>query len=145
MMHLEHEVEIARPAADVFAYATDMARLPEWQATAIEGRLESDRLENGARVIEVRRILGRRLESALDVTAYEPEHRFDLEVSEGPVKYRVSETFETADGGTRVHVVLEGDPAGYFRLSDALVEQQIRRQLEDDLRTLKLVLESGAA
>jgi len=145
VIRLEHEVEIARPAADVFAYATDIARLPEWQATAIEGRLESGRMERGARVVEVRRILGRQMESTMDVTEYEPEQRFELEVADGPVKYRVSETFETANGGTRVHVVLEGDPAGYFGLADTLVEQQIRRQLEDDLRTLKLVLESGAA
>jgi hypothetical protein len=61
------------------------------------------------------------------------------------VQYRASQTFEGSDGGTRLHVVLEGEPAGFFRIADPLVEHQIRRQLEDDFRTLKLVLESGAA
>jgi uncharacterized membrane protein len=145
MIRLEHEVEIARPVSEVFAYVTDMARLPEWQATAISGRLESERMEKGARIVEVRKLLGRQLESAMDVTEYEPERQFAVEVTDGPVRYRANQTFESADGGTRVHVVFEGEPAGYFPLSDDDVEHQIRRELEEDFRSLKLMLESGAA
>jgi uncharacterized membrane protein len=145
MIRLEHEVEIARPVSEVFAYVTDMEKLPEWQTTAIAGRLESDRMEKGARVVEVRKLLGRELESQLDVTEYEPERQFAVEVADGPVMYRANQTFETASGGTRVHVVFEGEPAGYFPISDDDVELQIRRELEEDFQSLKLMLESGAA
>jgi uncharacterized membrane protein len=145
MIHLEHEVEIARPVAEVFAYVTDMERLPEWQTTALSGRLESERMEKGARIVEVRKVLGRELQSTMDVTAYEPERRFAVEVADGPVMYRADETFEDAGGRTRVRIVFEGEPAGYFPMSDELVEHQIRRELEEDFRSLKLVLESGAA
>ena len=78
---IEHEVTIDRPAADVFAYVTDFSRVPEWQATAIEGRLESERMEQGARAFEVRKVLGRELESTLTIVEYDPPRRFATEVA----------------------------------------------------------------
>jgi uncharacterized membrane protein len=145
VIHIEHDVEIDRPVNDVFAYVTDPTRLPEWQATALEGRLDSQEMGKGARIVEIRKFLGRHIESTMDVTAYEPDQRFDVEVTSGPVHYRASQTFEGSDGGTRLHLVFEGDPAGFFRVADPLVENQLRRQVEDDFRTLKLVLELGSA
>src|SRR5689334_5329799 len=32
--------EIERPAADVFAYATDPARFPEWQQGVVDGHMD---------------------------------------------------------------------------------------------------------
>src|SRR5206468_5629242 len=42
MVRVEHQVTINRPPSEVFAYITDMERIPEWQATALSGRLESE-------------------------------------------------------------------------------------------------------
>jgi uncharacterized protein YndB with AHSA1/START domain len=145
MVKVEHEVTIARPPADVFAYLTDLTRIPEWQATAIEGRLESDRLEEGARAVEVRKFLGRTMESSLSVTAYEPDRRFAAEVVSGPVSFRIDHVLEPRDGGTQVTFTIEGEPGGFFRFAEPVVARQVRRQVADDLRMLKLRLETGDA
>ena len=145
MVKVEHELTIDRPPAEVFAYLTDLTRIPEWQATAIEGRLESDRLEAGARAVEVRKFLGRRMESSLTVTAYEPDRHFAAEVVSGPVAFRVDHVLEASDDGTRLRFTIEGEPGGFFRFAEPVVERQVRRQVADDFRSLKMRLETGAA
>jgi uncharacterized protein YndB with AHSA1/START domain len=141
MVRIEHEVTIARTPADVFAYLTDMQNLPQWQATALEGRLESERMGQGARGIEVRKVLGQRMESTLEVTEYEPDRRFDAEIVSGPVTFRVSHELEPENGGTRLRFVLEGEPGAVFEQPD--LERQVRRQVQDDFRTLKILLETA--
>ena len=142
MVRVEHEVTINRPPGEVFAYLTDLEKLPEWQATAISGRLESDRLETGATAVEVRRFLGREMESTIHVTDMEPDRRFAGEVVSGPLEYRFSHQLEPEGEGTKVMFTIEGDPGRYFSLSEPVVERQVRRQVADDFRTLKLLLET---
>jgi uncharacterized protein YndB with AHSA1/START domain len=142
MVHVEHEITINRPPAEVFAYLTSMEKIPEWQATAISGRLESERMEKGARAVEVRRFLGRELESTINVTEMEPDRRFAAQVVAGPLEYSFSHRLEPEGDGTKVVFTIEGDPGRYFRLAEPVVERQVRRQVADDFRTLKLLLET---
>src|SRR5262249_59801418 len=132
MVKVDHEVTIGRPPAEGFAYLTDMSKIQEWQATAIEGHLESDRMEEGARAVEVRKFLGRNMESTLHVTTYEPDTRFVAEVVSGPVTFRVSHVLQPDESGTRVTFTIEGEPGGFFRLAEPVVERQVRRQVTDD-------------
>jgi uncharacterized protein YndB with AHSA1/START domain len=60
MVRVEHSLVIERPPAEVFAYTTDPANLPEWQSTALEARSDG---QEGAHLTEVRKFLGRRMES----------------------------------------------------------------------------------
>jgi len=142
MVKAEAQVTIDRPPSEVFAYLTDPEKLPEWQATALEGHLESGRLEKGARATEVRQILGRRMESTMHVTEYEPDRRFEAELVSGPVTFRISHLLEPENGGTKVSFAFEGESAGYFPVAEPVVERQVQRQVADDFRRLKLVLET---
>jgi uncharacterized protein YndB with AHSA1/START domain len=144
MVRVEHAVTIARPPSEVFAYLTDMQNLPEWQATAIEGRLESERMEQGARTAEVRKFWGQTMESTFEVTGYEPDRRFDFESVSGPVAFKVSHVLEPDDGGTRLEFAFEGDP-GDQNVDEQQLERQVRRQVEDDFRTLKILLETAVS
>lgn len=143
MVRVEHELEIDRPPAEVFAFITDPAKVPEWQATALDARLESERMEKGARIVEVRKILGRELETTFQVEEYEPDRRYDLGVLSGPVSFRVSQNLERSNGGTKMRILVEGEPAGFFEYAEPEIERRVRRQLEDDFRMLKLVLEGS--
>ncbi|BCW49614.1 SRPBCC family protein [Arthrobacter sp. StoSoilB13] len=40
MSALTHTIEIERPPDEVFAYASDMLRFPEWQADVLEVHFE---------------------------------------------------------------------------------------------------------
>ncbi len=143
MVRVEHALVIERPPAEVFAYATDPSKLPEWQSTALEARSEGP-VQQGAHMTEVRKFLGRRMETEVVVTAYEQNRLFALKVVSGPVPFTYEQTLEPSDGGTRVSVVLEGEPGGFFKLAEPLVERAVRRQIQADCEQLKDILEAGS-
>jgi uncharacterized protein YndB with AHSA1/START domain len=143
MIRIEFSVDIDRPASEVFAYLTDAEKLPQWQAGAIEAEWQGERAA-GARVREVRKFLGRRMESELEVTAYEPDRRLGLKVLSGPVPFSVDQRLEPRNGGTRLTFVGEGEPGGFFRLAEPLVARTAERQFKGDYETLKDLLEARA-
>ena len=142
-MRIEHTITIERPVNEVFSYMTNLERMPEWQSSLAEMRQESDgEMRVGTRLREVRKFLGRQMQSTLEVTEWEPDRRWALRVVEGPVEYRVDHILEPADGGTRLHWVGEGEPGRFFRLAEPLVARQAERQFGGDFQTMKDILES---
>ena len=101
-------------------------------------------MEQGAGV-RVRKVLGRELESTLTIVEYDPPRRFATEVASGLLSYRVSLELEPDNGSTKVQFVLEGEPGGFFSFDEPVVEEQVRNQIKDDFRSLKIRLETGAA
>lgn len=146
MARAEDSVVVERPPEEVFAYLTDPDNLPEWQASALEARQESPgAMTAGTRIREVRKFLGKRMETIVEVTAYEPGKQFSLKVVSGPVPFHVRQSFHPVEGGTKIDVVIEGEPGGFFRLAEPLVVRAVGRELANNLATLKDVLESRAS
>jgi hypothetical protein len=143
MARAEHSVVVERPPDEVFAYLSDPDKLPEWQASALEARQESPGLMTaGTRIREVRKFLGKRMETVVEVTAYEPGKQFSLKVVSGPIPFQVWQNLHAVEGGTKIDVVIEGEPGGFFRLAEPLVVRAVGRELASNLATLKDVLES---
>jgi carbon monoxide dehydrogenase subunit G len=136
-------VVVERPPEEVFAFLSDPDTLPEWQASALEARQESPgAMTTGTRIKEVRKFLGRRMETVVEVTAYEPGRQFSLKVASGPIPFQVRQNLHPVEGGTKIDVVIEGEPGGFFKLAEPLVVRAVGRELENNLATLKDVLES---
>ena len=142
MIEVEHTFEIGRPVEEVFAYLTDVARLPEWQSSAESAELEGE-LAEGARIMEVRTFMGRRATSTLEVTEYDPPRRFSLHVVEGPIQYAVEHALEAVDGRTRITFVGRGETGRVPRLMHGTVRRAVERQFLKDLEALKDRLESA--
>ena len=143
MIEVEHTLEIARPAGEVFDYLADVSRLPEWQESAERVEVEGE-LREGARFRESRSFMGRRATSTLEVTEYERPRRFSLHVVEGPVRYAVEHALEDVDGRTKVTFVGRGDIDRIPRLMRGAVRRMVERQFVNDLESLKRRLEAGA-
>jgi uncharacterized membrane protein len=142
----EHQVVIERAPADVFAYLTDLERLPEWQASIVEVRRQDEGpLRAGTRFTEVRRVAGRRIESTIEVAALESGREFALRVVEGPVPGTVSHLVEAAGDATRLTVVGELTGGRLRSLAGPLLERAAKRETVGDLRRLKEVLEARGA
>jgi carbon monoxide dehydrogenase subunit G len=145
MARTEHTVVVERPPDEVFAFLTDLSNVPEWQSGAIEVREPEGELAVGTTYVEVLKFLGRRIETTIQVTEYEPARRFSIETLSGPIPFQVQHTLEPAGaGGTKLSVTLEGEPGGFFKLAEPLVMRNAQRQVENDFATLKRMVEARA-
>ena len=145
MARAEQSTVIDRPPTEVFAYLTDPARIPEWQASALEATRETPGpMAVGTRVREVRKFLGKRMDSTVEVTEYQPNEKYSLRVVTGPIRFDVRHSFTQAGGGTEVNVVIEGEPGGFFALAEPLVVRAVARELGNNLETAKDILEAQA-
>jgi uncharacterized protein YndB with AHSA1/START domain len=140
MVRVELTVEIDRPAAEVFAFLTDVSRVPEWQASAIESRADGP-LAEGVRIHERRHFLGHDGDTELEVSAFEPGRRLALRTLRGPVKLVIDHMLEETDGRTQLRVTAEGRPHGLLRLAGPAVTAKARQELRRDFERLKAILE----
>ncbi len=143
MVTIEASVDINRPIEEVFAYATDPAKKPEWSSLLLECTLDgSGPIGVGSRIRSIGKFLGRRLESTSEVTQYEPPSKFAMRVVSGGVHLEIDRQLESIDEGTRYRSRLVGDSGGLFKLADPIVAALMKRTVETDLQTLKALLEA---
>jgi carbon monoxide dehydrogenase subunit G len=140
VLRAELTIEIARSVEDVFAYLTDVEKLPEWQGSVVSSRANGP-LREGSRIVERRSLLGHEAETELEVTAYEPARRFALRTLSGPVELAIDHDLEAAGNNTRLHVTASGKPGGLLRFAGRAVEAKARHELHRDFERLKANLE----
>ncbi len=142
MIKVENSMEISRPVDEVFAFVSDPGNNAKWQEGLVESRLESaGPVRLGSKITDVRKFLGRQLESRLEVTAFEPGKRFSLKVVSGPLPFQITNNFEPTPAGTRIKYVVEGEPGGLFKLAEGMVKKRLETQLAGDDSRLKKVME----
>jgi uncharacterized protein YndB with AHSA1/START domain len=141
VIRIELTIAIERSPEDVFELLTDIGRLPEWQTSAIEAHSDGP-LEQGSRVTEKRRLLGREVDSELEVVAYEPPTRLTLRSLGGPIKFTVDHELAAKDGGTQLTFVAEAQPRGALRLAAPVLARTAEQQFRQDFDRLKELLES---
>ena len=140
----ELSVVIGRPVEEVFAFATDPENDPLWQSTSLETEQTSGGpVGVGTTFRNISKFLGRRIETAYEVTEMEHPRRQCVRIVSGPIPGSGCYLFEPAEGGTRFTQTFDAEVGGFFRLAEPLVARAIRRQTEADMATLKDVLEAG--
>jgi uncharacterized membrane protein len=144
MIKFGFTVDIERPVSDVFAYVTDIDKLPEWQTTTVSVTADPEGpLHRGTRLREVRRTpFGGTVESLVEVAELEPDRVFALKILEGPLPIDGHHTFADHDGGTRIELAVEGQPRGALRLAQPMLRPVLRRQFRRYYAELKRQLES---
>ena len=133
-MHAELTIEIARTPQDVFSYLTDVSNLPAWQTGVKTATLRDGRIE------ESRTLLGKELNTTLEIVEQDEPHLFTLRALDGPALITVRHELEPADGGTRLTVTADGKVPGGF--AAGLLARGAERQFRKDFERLKQILES---
>jgi len=144
MARIEASVVINRPLKEVADYMYDVKNWPEWQT----GVLEAERTKETPEVVGstyrgVNLFLGQRMEWTAEQTAFEPYKSGTTRIVTGPQVIDETTTYEEVEGGTKVTVVGEGEPApGLFRLAGPVVVRIFGRQVQRNLDLLKEILEA---
>src|SRR5450755_3701840 len=142
MIEFPVENEIARTAAQVFAYVTDSNKLAIWQTnTGLRGRggRRAARPGDARGASRPRRQAAR---VARQVSEYEPDRTFALHVIEGALPIDAGLTFEPAERGTVVRFAAHGQLTGAMRLAQPLLRRTLKRQFTGHCATIKRVLEN---
>jgi carbon monoxide dehydrogenase subunit G len=140
VVRIDFTLAIARPPADVFARLVDLDRLPEWQESSLTATADGP-LEQGRRVRERRRIMGRELETELEVTAYEAPRQLTLKALGGPVPFTVDHQLVDDDGSTLLHVVAQAKTGTFMKLAEPMLARTAEQELRKDFTRLKEQLE----
>ena len=143
MVEYEASVEVERPPDDVFAFIRDFPRMHEWEPSIVEQRvLTEGPIGAGTRGLEVRRMLGRRVESSWELIEYEPPRRLTMTFASGKVTGVGRFTLEPVEGGTRVRVGVEACGGRLLTLLQPIAARAFRRMDERTLRHLKEAAEA---
>ena len=133
-MRAELTIEIARAPEEVFAYLTDVSNLPAWQAGVQSATLGDGRIE------ESRSLLGRQLQTTLEIVEQDEPRLFTLRALDSPVPFTVRHELEPADAGTTLlTVTAEGDVPGF---AAGLLARRAEKQIRKDFERLKQIFES---
>lgn len=143
---VQSEIEIARPRAEIAAYASDPDNATAWYQNikAVEWKTPKP-LAIGSQIAFLAEFLGRRLAYTYEVRELVPGERFVMSTAEGPFPMQTTYTWQdAASGGTLMTLGNHGEPAGFANLAAPVMATAMRRANRKDLRRLKEILERSA-
>jgi len=142
-VNLSSEVEIDRPAPEVFAVVSDFSRNPEWQNGVVSASWTSEPpIRMGSTYDQVARFLGKDVVTKFVVTDYQPDRSISIKSVESSFPINVTRRVEPlSDHRCRVIANIEGDPSGFYRIFGPLLQWMAQRQVRGDYKRLKDMLE----
>ena len=146
MVDVSTEIDIARPRADVAAYAADPDKATSWyvKIKSVEWKTPKP-LQVGSRLAFVAQFLGRTLEYTYEVKEMVAGERFVMATAQGPFPMETTYTWvDTPSGGTTMTLRNRGEPAGFSKLVAPVMATAMRRANTKDLQQLKKILEAGS-
>ena len=143
MIKAETSVVINRHKEDVAAFFGDVNNNAQWVSGWIEARdVPEDPWQVGSEWTDVRQMYGRHIESRVEITEFEPDHKVVWKTSGGPVPALASLEYNEVEDGTKVDYTIEAETEGFFKLADPLFGRMVQRQIETDFSNLKDILET---
>lgn len=137
------EVVINRPLEDVFKFIKDMDNHATWQTGVIESRITSEgSVHVGSTYRYVTQMMGRQIDTEGEVITCDPAKGFFYRSTKAPFQITGGYTFKKENGGTKVTQQIIADVEGFFSLARPIVVRTTKRNIENNLQTLKEVLEA---
>jgi uncharacterized membrane protein len=137
------EITIARPRAEVAAFAADPTNAPAWYVNIESVRWETPPPARvGSRVAFVARFLGRRLAYTYEIVELTPGERLVMRTAEGPFPMETTYAWDApTDDTTRMTLRNRGEPAGFSKAVAPLMASAMRRANRKDLAKLRALVE----
>ena len=137
---IRHTVSVARPIEDVFDYAAQFDRHPEWQDD-----LKSVTADGppgvGSTGSQTRQVGPRVHTNQWRMSAYERPQILGWEIPSGPMRPAGTMRFSAEGTSTRVDFEMALNPRGLMKLMGPLIERQGRKMSAEHLAKFKDILE----
>ena len=142
MAKIENSITINRPIEEVFAFVTDVRNDVKWRSDVVESKVTSSgSLGVGATFEFASEFMGRKIETEVEMTAYDPPKRFAWKSIKSPIPVSAVTTFEAVADGTLVVDTADFEPGGFFKIAEPLLIKQAQSAAEKDMKKLKELLE----
>jgi uncharacterized protein YndB with AHSA1/START domain len=142
--------EIERPAAEVFAYATDPTRFKEWQKGVVDGHMEgpiggTQVPPVGTKCVTTRRIGGASRPSTSELVHIDPPKTWGVRGTDGPIRAAVDVLVEpVTDSHSRLTISVDFTGHGIGKiLVPLVVRREARKEMPDNMAALKQRMETG--
>ena len=145
MLSAEHEVTIARPVAEVFAFVADGLNAPKWRPGVLDISLASGTGLGSVYKQGVKGPGGRRIDADYRITALEPNRRLSFEAIAGPVRPTGQFVLDDVNGATRLKFALQAELGGIKKLLMGSAVQKTMNAEVAATERLKQVLEAPQA
>ena len=143
-MKVQHAICINLPIEEVFVYTSNLENLAEWSGFILSSRkISSGEMLVGTIVQCTIRFLGRRFDTTYEIVECKTNRYFTHKSIIGIAPSFTFTRFEPLDDGcTNVSVEIDIHfTGGYLGYDETLITKAIGRQIINDLRTLKDLLE----
>jgi uncharacterized protein YndB with AHSA1/START domain len=142
--------EIDRPAAQVFACATDPSLFPQWQKGVTDGHMDgtADGTQVpavGTRCVTTRRIGGASRPVTSKLTHIDPPRTWGVQGTDGPIRATVDVLVEpVTDSRSRLTISVDFTGRGIGKLLVPLmVRREARREMPENIAALKRLIETS--
>jgi Polyketide cyclase / dehydrase and lipid transport len=142
--------EIERPAAEVFAYATDPARFSEWQKGVVDGHMDGPANGTrspavGAKCVTTRRIGGSNRPSTAELVHIDPPRTWGVRGIDGPIRAAVEVRVEpVTDSRARLTISVDFTGHGIGKiLVPLMVRREARKEMPGNMAALKQGIEAS--
>jgi hypothetical protein len=142
--------EIDRPAAEVFACATDPARFSQWQKGVVDGHMDgpADGTQSpavGAKCVTTRRIGGASRPSTSELVQIDSPKSWAVRGIDGPIRAAVDVLVEpVTDSRARLTISVDFTGHGIGKiLVPLMVRREARKEMPDNMAALKRLIEAN--
>jgi hypothetical protein len=139
--------EINRPAAEVFAVATDPARFKEWQKGVTGGHMADggQPLAVGAQCVTTRHIGGAERPSTSKLVRYDPPGAWGVRGTDGPIRAAVDVQVDpVTDSRSRLTISVDFTGYGIGKiLVPLMVRREARKEMPENMAALKRLIETS--
>jgi len=136
---------VDRPAAEVFAYATDPAHFHEWQQGVIDGHLDqAGPAQVGTKCVTTRRIGGAGRAVTSEITHIDAPRTWGVRGLDGPIRATVDVSVEAlTETSSRLTISVDFDGHGIGRLLVPLiVRREAQKEMPANVEALKRRVET---
>jgi len=142
MPNIAYTLTINQPVEKVFNYITDVANHKAWQAGILDAKVTPDGpVKVGSFYVYTNEVMGRKLETKTQVSAYEPNKKWAFKTTGVPNTVETAYLFEAAGGGTKLSISMDVPSGAYPAAAEGMIMQQMQKSLEEQGNRLKQMIE----
>ena len=143
MITFQTGIDIERPIEEVFAYVSDPGNLPSWNSAVRDVRPTRGANSIGSTYDMRRQLPTGSVTNQLEIVAREQPLEFAIRTTAGPTPFLYRYRFVAENDKTILELDAHVELDGIAKVMPQLARTAVKRGVDDNLATLKLLLEKG--